>query len=160
MPFSGTHRTKALWPIVRKFCTVDYVDKTTKPAKNGYNRLARGGSPYRWNMSIYTLPYLTVLYFILPFFRYRFYRPDHWTDLHARYLKRRGLIQERALLGSYRWKTFLTGEYLLPKNFKGHFTCKSKKSNNFWSVRHRRKIPQPIFTKSGSRNRLMTSLPV
>jgi hypothetical protein len=26
---------------------VDYVGKTTKPAKNGYNRLARGGSPCR-----------------------------------------------------------------------------------------------------------------
>jgi hypothetical protein len=34
-------------PIVLKFCTVDYVGETTKHAKNGYNRLARGGSPYR-----------------------------------------------------------------------------------------------------------------
>jgi hypothetical protein len=68
MPFSGTHPTKTPWPIVLKFCTVDYVGETTKHAKNGYNRLARGGSPYRWNISIYlylfTLPYLTFFFFV------------------------------------------------------------------------------------------------
>jgi hypothetical protein len=26
---------------------------------------------------------------------------------------------------------FFLAEYPFPKNFKGHFTCKSKKSNNF-----------------------------
>jgi hypothetical protein len=30
--------------------------------KNGFNRLARGDSPYRRNISIYTLPYLTLPY--------------------------------------------------------------------------------------------------
>jgi hypothetical protein len=131
MRFSGTHRTKTPWPIVLKIFTVDYVGETTKPAKDGYNRLARGGYPYRWNISIYTLPYLT--YLTLPFFRYRSYRPDHWTDLHARCLKRRGLTQGRAFWGFHRWKIFSRG-ISLPKNFKGHFTCKSKKSNNFWQV--------------------------
>jgi hypothetical protein len=62
MPFSGPHPTKTPWPIVLKFCTVDYIGKTTKHAKNGYNRIGRGGSPYRWNISIYTLPYFTLPY--------------------------------------------------------------------------------------------------
>jgi hypothetical protein len=53
MPFSGTNPTKAPWPIVLKFCTIDYVGETTKHAKNDYNRMGRGGSPYRWNISIY-----------------------------------------------------------------------------------------------------------
>jgi hypothetical protein len=35
MPFSGTHPTKTTWPIVLKFCTIDYVGETDKPAKNG-----------------------------------------------------------------------------------------------------------------------------
>jgi hypothetical protein len=47
MQFSGAHQTKTPRPIVWKFCAVVYVGETTKPAKNGYNRLARGGSPYR-----------------------------------------------------------------------------------------------------------------
>jgi hypothetical protein len=155
MPFSGIHPTKNPRPIVLKFCTVDYVGETTKHAKNGYNRLARGGSPCRWNISIYTL-----LYFTLPFFRYQAYRPDHWTDLHARYLKRRGLLQGSAFWGSHRWKSFFTGEYPFPKIFKGHFTCKSKKSNNFEKVKDNRKIPKQTYTKSGSSNRTVTSLPV
>jgi hypothetical protein len=68
MPFSGTHPTKTPWPIVLKLCTVDYVGEATEHAKNGYNRLAIGGSPYRWNISIYTLLYLTLPYFTIPFF--------------------------------------------------------------------------------------------
>jgi hypothetical protein len=47
MPFSGTHPTKTPRPIVLKLFTVDYIGETTKCAKNGYNRLARGGSPYK-----------------------------------------------------------------------------------------------------------------
>jgi hypothetical protein len=123
MPFSGTHPTKTPWPIVPKFCTVDYVGKTTKHAKNGYNRMGRGGSPYSWNISIYTLPYLILPYLAFFLFRYQAYRPDHWTDLRARYLKRRGLLQASAFWGLIDEKIF-TGEYPLASAqiFKEHFT--------------------------------------
>jgi hypothetical protein len=139
MPFSGTHPTKTPWPIVLKFCIIDYVGETSKRAKNGYNRLARGGSPYSWNISIYTLPYyvsiytlpyFTLLYLTLPFFlfRYQAYRPDHWTDLHARYLKRRGLLQGSAFWGSHRWKKFSRGNIPSPKFSRGilHANRKSR----------------------------------
>jgi hypothetical protein len=46
-------------------------------------------------------------------------------------LKRRRLPQGSAFWGSHRRKNFFTGEYPFPRIFKGHFTCKSKKSNNF-----------------------------
>jgi hypothetical protein len=128
MPFSGNHPTKTPWPIVLKFCTVDYVGETIKHAKNGYNRLARGGSPYRWNISIYTLPllYLTLLYLFL--FRYQAYRQDHWTDLHARYLKRRGLLQGSAFWGLIDEKNFSRGNIPSPKFSKGllHANRKSR----------------------------------
>jgi hypothetical protein len=128
MPFSGTHRTKTPWPIVLKFCTVDYVGETTKPAKSGYNRMDRGGSPYRWNISIYTLLYFTLLYFTFFLFPYQAYRQDPWTDLHARYLKRRGLLQASAFWGSHRWKKKLRGNIPSPKFSKGilHANRKSR----------------------------------
>jgi hypothetical protein len=154
MPFSGTHPTKTPWPIILKFCTVDYVGETTKHAKNDYNRLARGGSPYRWNISIYTL-----LYPFLPF-RYQAYRPRPLNRFARTISQTTRIAPRKCLLGSHRWKKFFTGEYPFPKIFKGHFTCKSKKSNNFGQVKDNRKIPKPTYTKSGSRNRTVTSLPV
>jgi hypothetical protein len=36
-------------------------------------------------------------------------------------------------------KNFFTEEYPFPKIFKGHFTCDSKKSNNFGQVKDNRK---------------------
>jgi hypothetical protein len=124
MPFSGTHPTKTPWPIVLKFCTIDYVGETTKRAKNGYNRMGRGGSPYSWNISIYTLLYLTFFFLLL----YQAYRPHHWTDLHARYLKRRGLLQGSAFWKSHRWKKFSRGNIPSPKCSKGilHANRKSR----------------------------------
>jgi hypothetical protein len=56
-------------------------------------------------------------------------------------------------------ENFFHRDYPFPKNFKGHFICKSKKSNNFRQVRDSQKIPKPTYryTKSGSRNRTVTS---
>jgi hypothetical protein len=42
-------------------------------------------------------------------------------------------------------KKFFTGEYPFPKLFKGHFICKSKKSNNFGQVKDSRKIPNRLY---------------
>lgn len=42
--YLGTHRTKTAWTIVMKFCTFYYVGKTTRCAKNGCSRFARGCS--------------------------------------------------------------------------------------------------------------------
>jgi hypothetical protein len=160
MPFSGTHPTKTPWPIVLKFCTVNYVGEITKHAKNGCNGLARGGSPYSWNISINTLLYLT-----LPYFTFFFVS---LPSLHTRPLNRfaRTISQttriapRKCLLGVSSMKNFFTGEYPFPKIFKGHFTCKSKKSNNFGQVKDNWKIPKPTYTKSGSSNRTVISLPV
>jgi hypothetical protein len=44
-------------------------------------------------------------------------------------------------------KNFFTEEYPFPKIFKGHFTCKSKKSNNFGQVKDNRKIREPPNAK-------------
>jgi hypothetical protein len=161
MPFSGTHPTETPWPIVLKFCTTDYVGKTTKHAKNGYNRLARGGSPNRWNISLYRP---TLLYFILPYLTYFFVtKPtDQTTEPICTHdaSNDADCSKEVPFRGSHRWKNCFTREYPCPKIFKGHFTCKSKKSNNFGQVKDNRKIPKPTYTKSGSRNRTVTSIPV
>jgi hypothetical protein len=37
----------------------------------------------------------------------------------------------------------------IPKIFEGHFTCKSKMSNNFGQIKDNRKIPKPTCTKLG-----------
>jgi hypothetical protein len=122
-----------------------------------------------WYKHIYlTLLYFTLLYFTLLYFTYLFFflfcyqacRWDHWADLHARYLKRRGLLQGSAFSGSHRWNDFFTVEYPFPKIFKGHFTRKSQKSNIFGQVKDNRKLPKPTYTKSGSSNRTVTSLSV
>jgi hypothetical protein len=134
------------------------VGKTTKHAKNGYNRMGRGGSPYRWNISMYTLPYLTLLYFTYFFVT----KPTDQTtepicthDISndadcSKEVPFRGLIDEKSF----------TRKYPFPKIFKGHFTCKSKKTNNFGQVKDNRKIPKQTYTKSGSSNRTVTSIPV
>ena len=93
----GVRQTETPWPIKTKSCTIDYVGKITKYAKNGWNRFSGGCSPYTWNI-------LTILYFTLPyltfFFLERSYRSDGSTDFHARYLKQRGLFQGSAFRGS------------------------------------------------------------
>jgi ABC-type thiamine transport system substrate-binding protein len=38
------------------------------------------------------------------------------------------------------------GEYSFPKIFKGHFTCKSEKSNNFGQLKDNRKTSKADFT--------------
>jgi hypothetical protein len=61
--YSGTRRTKT---------STDYYEimhiwlrwRDTKYAQNGYNRLAWGGSPDRWKISIYTSPYLTFSFLV------------------------------------------------------------------------------------------------
>jgi hypothetical protein len=57
-------------------------------------------------------------------------------------------------------KALSRGHILSPKNFKGHFTCKSKKSHNFWQEKDNRKIPKQAYTKLESTNRAVTSLAV
>jgi hypothetical protein len=108
----------------------------------------------------FTLLYFTLLYLTIFLFCYQACRWDHWADLHARYLKRRGLLQGSAFSGSHRWNDFFTVEYPFPKIFKGHFTRKSQKSNIFGQVKDNRKLPKPTYTKSGSSNRTVTSLSV
>ena len=85
------------------------VSKPTWCAKNGCNRLARGGPTHRWNITstfvlYFTLLYLTLLYFTF-FFLVSLYSPNGWTDLYAQWLKRRGLLQGSAFWGS-RWYEF------------------------------------------------------
>jgi hypothetical protein len=46
-------------------------------------------------------------------------------------------------------KKMFHGEYPFPKIFKGHFTCKSKKSNNFGQVKDDRKIPKTDLSQIG-----------
>jgi hypothetical protein len=132
MPFSGTHPTKTPWPIVLKFCTVDYVGETTKHAKNGYNRLARGASPYRWNISIYTLPYLTLLYFTLLYLTFFFVSlPSLQTrplNRFARTISQTTRIAPRkCLLGVSSMKKIFHGGISLPQNFQRAFYMQIEK---------------------------------
>jgi hypothetical protein len=108
----------------------------------------------------HTLPHLTLLYFTFSLFRYqallirplnRFARTISQTTRNA---------PMKCLLRVSPMKKIFHGEYPFPKIFKGHFTCKSKKSNNFGQVKDNRKIPKPTYTKSGSSNRTVTSFPV
>jgi hypothetical protein len=146
--FQAPTGTKTPWPLVLKFCTVDYVGETTKSAKNGYNRMARGGSPYRWYLvSIYlTLPYLTLPYL----FCFVTKPTDQTTEpICTHDISNDADCSKEVPFGVSSMKKFFTGEYPFPKIFKGHFTCKSKKSNNFGQVKDNRKIPKPTYTKSG-----------
>jgi hypothetical protein len=68
--FSGTCPAETPQPIKMKFCTIDYVGEVTRYAKNGWNRLARGGPTDRSNITsktFLTIPYLTLLYFTFVF---------------------------------------------------------------------------------------------
>jgi hypothetical protein len=98
MRFSGTCPAETL--IKLKFCTIAYIGKFTRCAKNGWNRLTGGGPTDRWNITSKTL--LAIPYFTLPFFIECLYSPNRSTDLYARWLKRRGLLQGSAYWGS-RW---------------------------------------------------------
>jgi hypothetical protein len=119
MPFSGTHPTKTPWPIVLKFCTIDYVGETTKPAKNDWNRLARGGSPYSWNISIYTLPYLTLLYLFFVSLPSLQTRP---LNRFARTISQTTRIAPRkCLLGVSSMKKIFHGGISVPQNFQRAF---------------------------------------
>jgi hypothetical protein len=101
-------------------------------------------------MPYFTLPCLT--FFSLPSLQTR---P---LNRFARTISQTTRIAPRkCLLGVSSMKNFFTGEYPFPKIFKGHFTCKSKKSNNFEQLKDNRKIPKPTYTKSGTRNRMVTS---
>jgi hypothetical protein len=124
MPFSGTHRTKTPRPIVLKFRTVDYVGETTKPYRNGYNRLARGGSPVQVKYKhIYcTLPY--------PFFDTgltdQTIEPvcthDASNDANSPNEEPFGGLMDEA---------FFMGNYSFPKNFKGILHANQKSRINF-----------------------------
>jgi hypothetical protein len=105
--------------------------------------------------------YLTLLYLTLPFFVSLPSLQTRPLNRFARTISQTTRIAPRkCLLGVSSMKNIFTGKYPFPKIFKGHFTCKSKKSNNFGLVKDNRKIPKPTYTKSGSSNRTVTSLPV
>jgi hypothetical protein len=159
MPFSGIHRTNTPWPIVlwNSAQLITSARPLNLPKMVAIGWLGVAPMYVKWKHTYLTLLYLTLFYL---FFRYWSYRPDHWNDLHARCLKRRELTKSRAFWRSHWWKMFFTGDYPFPKNFKEHFTCKSKQSNNFWTIKGSRKNPKPIYTKSWSRNRTVISLPV
>ena len=70
MRFSGTRPAETPQLIKMKFCTIDYVGKITRCAKNGWNRLVGGGPTDRWNitsktfLTIRKLPHFTLLFFL------------------------------------------------------------------------------------------------
>jgi hypothetical protein len=103
-----------------------------------------GAAPYIGEIQAY-IPYITLLYFFSP--------PSLQTrplNRFARTISQTTRIAPRkCLLGVSSMKKIFTGEYPFPKIFKGHFTRKSKQSNNFGQVKDNRKIPKPTYTKSG-----------
>jgi hypothetical protein len=55
-------------------------------------------------------------------------------------------------------KNFFRGEYPFPQNFKQHFTCESKKSNNFLQVKADQKFQnRPIPNRVKESNDELTS---
>jgi hypothetical protein len=59
MRFSGTCPAETPRPIKIKFSTIYNVDEITRFAKNGCNRLARGGPTDRWNITSKTFHTIT-----------------------------------------------------------------------------------------------------
>ena len=141
MRFSAIRPAETPQPTKMKFCTIDYVGKLTRCAKNDCNRLAGGCPTDRWNI---TSTFLLYLIFTLPvFILVCLYSPDGWTDLHARQLKRRGLLHESAFWGSRWYEITSRGQnprkpQILEPECK--FPAKSMHSNNFWTAEHKRKI--------------------
>jgi hypothetical protein len=151
--FSRVRRLKTPWPINTKFWTNHYRPNIMLYTNFHNNRPKGFGCPIWWSCVFCVTP---VFFSLLVTSLLR----NAPVDLTSLCLKRRRLPQEGAFWGSHRWKTFFTGVYPFPRIFKGHFTCKSKKSNNFWMVTDRRKISKPTYIKSGSRHRTVTSLSV
>jgi hypothetical protein len=109
----------------------------------------------------HTLPYLTLPYLTLPFLCFVTKPTDKTTQpICTHDISNDADCSKQVPFGVSSVKKFFHGGYPFPKIFKGHFTCKSKKSNNFGQVKDNRKIPKQTYTKSGSRNRTVTSLPV
>jgi hypothetical protein len=122
--------------MVLKVCTVYYVGENNKHAKNGYNRMGRGGSPYRLNISINTLLYLTLLYLIL---LYLFFFSS--TSLQTRTLNRFArtmrqttrIAPRKCLLGVSSMKNIFHGEKSLPQNFQRVFYMLIEKVEQLWT---------------------------
>jgi hypothetical protein len=68
MRFSGTCPAETPQPINKKFCTIDYVGKVTRCAKNGCNRLPAGGPTDTQNIT--STGFLAIPYFMLPYFTF------------------------------------------------------------------------------------------
>jgi hypothetical protein len=100
------------------------------------------------NTGIYTLPYFNLLYFTLPSFFVT--KPtDRTTEpICTHHISSDADCSKEVPFGALiDEKNIFTGEYPFPKLFKGHFMCKSKKSNNFGQVKDNRKIPKSTYTK-------------
>jgi hypothetical protein len=117
-----------------------------------------GAAPHIGETQAY-IPYLTLPYLFFVSLPSLQTRP---LNRFARTISQTTRIAPRkCLLGvSSMKKIFSRGNIPSPKFSKGIFTCKSKMSNNFGQVKDNRKIPKPTYTKSGSSNRTVTSLPV
>jgi hypothetical protein len=89
------------------------------------------------------IPYLTLPYFTLPFFCF-FTKPTDQTTqpICTHDISNDADCSKEVPFGGLIDEKIFTGEYPFPKIFKGHFTCKSKKSNNFGQVKDNRKISQ------------------
>jgi hypothetical protein len=113
----------------------------------------------------FTLPYFTILYLTLLYFTFFCFvtKPtDKTTEpICTHDISNDADCSKEVLFASLIDENkFFTGKYPFLKIFKGHFTCKSKKSNNFGQVKDNWKIPKPTYTKLGSSNRTVTSLAV
>ena len=73
MRFSDACQTETPLTINMNFCTIDYVDKVKRCAKNGWNQLAGGGPTYRWNITSTFMLYFTQLYITLLYFTFFFF---------------------------------------------------------------------------------------
>lgn len=147
MQFSTTVTLKPLQRL-----TVNSVAKIFNFAKCSWNPFVRSLSANTWNTRICDL------FSILPLLYIQ--RPNGSTSFDSFYLNRRGWTEEGTFWGSHQWKKHFSGNYPITKIFSGHFACKLKKLNNFWTMRDRHKFQWPIYTQYSSSNRMMTSIPV
>jgi hypothetical protein len=150
--FSRVRRLKTPWPINTKLLTYDYCPNIMLQINFHNNRPKVFVCPQWWRCTFCVTPvFFHFLSRVSSGTRRSICQAYVSNDVAClKAVPFRGLIDEK----------FFQGEYPFPRIFKGHFTCKSKKSDNFWFVRDRRKIPKPTYTKLGSRNRLVRSLPV
>jgi hypothetical protein len=136
--FSRVRRLKTPWPINTKFGTNHHRPNIMLYTNFHNNRPKWFGCRIWWSCT----------FCVTPVFFHFLSRASSETrrSICQAYASNDVVCHREVPFGGLNDEKFCSVEYFFPRIFKGHFTCRSKTSNNLWSVRGRRKIRKPTYT--------------